>query len=272
MTFLDLINSARTLVLGMPRLDISKWITRIHDLSLMYGCFILADKKWSQTDFFIGNRGNVLKAFLAYSKPIVERGLPPTPSECSYLMSALVSISLLPRMQTVLSSFKGGNGVIIGGESYTLGSRSVWKAKHMLEFFRFVLSDSFPSGRYVRIHYQSHTQSSYYSPHIGLDSVIARDQLLSIIKKGGLENVSFSGDEQKAAIQSGELTPRGRVVLTPPPTPPTPRSKVVDHSTYEVPYPTYTPLSSPRDASLMKIHQAQAFKIMSISIESIGAA
>ena len=252
MTFVDLLNAVRTQLCGMPRLDISKWITKHHDLSLMYGCFKIASTKWSRTDFFIHNRRDVLRNFLAISKPIVERGLPPTPSECSLLMEALTSISLLPHMQTVLRSFKRGAGVIIGGERFTLGSRSVWKAKHMLQFFRFVLSDSFETGRYFHIRIPlPHIVNSQFGPHTGLDSVIARDQMLAIVKNGSLENVSFSGYEQKAAIQSGGLTPRGRVNLPPPAAPATlDLSKLYpgypECLFYEVPVPTYTPLSTPR--------------------------
>jgi hypothetical protein len=252
MTFVDLLNAVRTQLCGMPRLDISKWITKHHDLSLMYGCFKIASTKWSRTDFFIHNRRDVLRNFLAISKPIVERGLPPTPSECSLLMGALTSISLLPHMQTVLRSFKKGDDVIIGGERFTLGSRSVWKAKHMLQFFRFVLSDSFKTGRYFHARIPlPHIVNSQFGPHTGLDSVIARDQMLAIIISGGLENVSFSGDEQKTAIQSGGLTPRGRVNLPPPAAPATlDLSKLYpgypECSFYEVPVPTYTPLSTPR--------------------------
>jgi hypothetical protein len=243
MTFIDLANATRTLLLGMPRLDIPKWITRFSDLSLLYRCFELAARKWGGTEFFVYNRRDILREFLAFAKPIVERGLPPTPSQCSYLMGLLTSISLLPHMQKVLRSFRRGDGVIIGGERFVFGSRSEWKAKHMLAFFRFVLSDSFSSGKYVRIQGQAHLVSSYYSSaHTGMHSVIARDQLLSIINEGGLENVSFSGDEQKAAIQSGQLTPRGRVNLPPAPAAP-------DCSKLYLGY-SGTPLSTPRGLNI----------------------
>jgi len=276
MAFLDFVNAIRILVLGMPRLDISKWITEIHDLSLMYGCFILAYKKWSGTDLFINKGRDVLREFLAIAKPIVERGLPPTPLECSLLMGALISISLLPHMETVLMTFKRGAYIVIGGERCTFGSRSVWKAKHMLQFFRFVLSDSFKTGRYFHIPTSlPDIVNSQFAPHTGLDSVIARDQLLSIIMCGGLENVSFSGDEQKAAIQSGGLTPRGRVDPLPAPAA-RDLSKLYpgypECVCYKVPVPTYTSLSTPRGFKLSTSQSLNMPTYLERRMEGLGVA
>lgn len=276
MAFLDLLNAVRTQFLGKPRLDISKWITKIRRLSLMYGCFILAYKKWNETDFFIRNCRDVLREFLAIAKPIVERGMPPTSSECSLLMGALTSISLLPHMQTVLRSFKRCNDVIIGGERFTLSSRSVWDANHMLQFFRFVLSDRFKTGRYFHFpEFSPHIASSQFAPHTGLDSVIAQDQMLAIIINCGLENVSFSGDEQKAAIQSGGLTPRGRVNLPPAPAAQD-LSKIYpgypECSFYKVPVPTYTPLSTPRGFKPSTPQSLNMLTYLERRMEGLGAA